>query len=88
MLQGTLLMAGPGGADGTSGYFDVPNFRNYRYIWVGAEIEPGSGDDHSNVVLGSQVAFTNTSVPEPSSLALFGSGVLGFSAVLRRKLVG
>ncbi|MDR3747972.1 MAG: PEP-CTERM sorting domain-containing protein [Acidobacteriota bacterium] len=81
---GTLLMTGSGGAGDINGYFDVPSWGNYRYFWVGAEIEPGSGDDHSNVVLDAQVP----SVPEPSSLALFGSGVLGLSALLRRKLVG
>ena len=85
-LSGTLLMVGQGGSDSTSGYFDVPSYQNYKYIWVGATIKPGSGDDHSNVVLESQVAFTDTPVPEPGSLALFGSGILGITGVVRRKL--
>lgn len=87
-LSGTLLMEGQGGSNSQSGYFDVPNYKNYRYIWVGATIEPGSGDDHSNVVLEADVAFTNSPVPEPGTLGLAGSGVLTVFAFLRKRFAG
>ena len=34
----------------------------------------------------STTSTTNTSVPEPSSIMLFGSGILGLAGMLRRKL--
>ena len=37
-------------------------------------------------VLGGESTTTNSSVPEPSSIMLFGSGILGLAGVLRRKL--
>lgn len=37
-------------------------------------------------LLGTSSTSTTTSVPEPSSLVLFASGVLGLAAVVRRKL--
>lgn len=84
----TLLMisGAPGGQD-QSAWFDVPNFRDYSSIWVGAIIEPGSGDDHSNVVLESEIAFDQNPIPEPGTLALLGSGIVGIAGMLRRKFV-
>jgi hypothetical protein len=38
-------------------------------------------------LLGTSSASTSTSVPEPSSLMLFASGVLGLGGLLRRKLL-
>lgn len=84
--NGTLLMVGEGGGDAQTPYFDVPNFRNYKYIWVGAVIEPGSNVDHSDITLESEIAFDQDPVPEPGTLAMMGTGVLGLASLLRRKL--
>ena len=52
----------------------------------------GSIPSESFTVLGSSTSTTTTttttssSVPEPSSLMLFGSGILGLAGILRRKL--
>jgi PEP-CTERM motif len=37
-------------------------------------------------VLGGTTTTSSTSIPEPSSIMLFGSGILGLAGVLRRKL--
>ena len=47
----------------------------------------GSIPAESFSVLGTSRSSTSTSVPEPSSLMLFASGVLGVGAVVRRKLM-
>lgn len=81
----TLLLTGVGNVDAQSGFFDVPNYRDYRYIWVGAEIKPGSNNDHSNVLVDSKIAFSNTPVPEPSTFALLGSGLITAGFSLRKR---
>ncbi len=49
--------------------------------------EVGSIPSESFTVLGtSTTTSTTTSVPEPSSIMLFGSGILGLAGLLRRKL--
>jgi hypothetical protein len=45
---------------------------------------PPAGDGWSNN--GQEHAFQLTSIPEPSSLLLMGSGVLGLAGLLRRKM--
>ncbi len=40
----------------------------------------------SSTTTSSSTSSTTTSVPEPSSIMLFGSGILGLAGVLRRKL--
>jgi len=75
-------------------FFTVPGWSSSassRYVWIGAIIEPGSGNDHSNIVLDSTVAFNNNGnglppVPEPGTLAMLGTGVIGLAGALRRKL--
>jgi hypothetical protein len=58
-----------------------------------SENEVGSIPSESFTVLGSSststtstTTTTSSSVPEPSSIMLFGSGILGLAGVLRRKL--
>jgi len=57
-----------------------------------SENSVGSIPSESFTVLGStttsttSTTSTTTSVPEPSSIMLFGSGILGLAGVLRRKL--
>ncbi|MGA7414794.1 MAG: PEP-CTERM sorting domain-containing protein [Bryobacteraceae bacterium] len=59
------------------------------YIWVGAEIAPGSGNTQSNILLDASVSFTDTPVPggtpEPATLALAGSSLIGLAFYLRRR---
>jgi len=82
----TLLMVGQGGNDAQSPWFDVPNFRDYKYIWVGAVIDPNSHVDHSDITLESEIAFDQNPIPEPGTLAMMGTGVLGLAGILRRKM--
>jgi hypothetical protein len=82
----TLLKIGAGGNNAQSPWFDVPNFRDYQYIWVGAVIDPNSNVDHSDITLESEIAFSQDPIPEPGTLALLGSGVIGMAGLLRRKL--
>ncbi|MEO8727286.1 MAG: PEP-CTERM sorting domain-containing protein [Acidobacteriaceae bacterium] len=84
----TLLDTGVGGQHGESGLFSVPDFYRYRYIWVGAEIKPGSDANHSDVLVDSVLTFNNAPpppVPEPSTFALLGSGLLSAGFSLRKR---
>jgi hypothetical protein len=47
----------------------------------------GSIESEAFTILGSASSSTTSSVPEPSSLMLFASGVLGLGALVRRKLM-
>jgi hypothetical protein len=52
-----------------------------------SENSVGTIPSEAFTVLGSTTSTTtSTSVPEPSSIMLFGSGILGLAGVLRRKL--
>jgi hypothetical protein len=46
----------------------------------------GSSDTTTSTT-STTTSTTGTSVPEPSSIMLFGSGILGLSGMLRRKLL-
>lgn len=85
--QGVLLQMGEGGSNAQTAWFDVPNFRDYKYIWVGAIIDPNSNNTQSNILLESKIAFDQNPIPEPGTLMMLGSGVIGLAGVLRRKLV-
>jgi PEP-CTERM motif len=52
-------------------------------IVPGKDIQTGAGSDISGF---SNSFLENISVPEPGALALFGTGVLGLAALLRRRL--
>ena len=51
-----------------------------------SESEVGTIPSESFTILGGTNSTSSTSVPEPSSIMLFGSGVLGLASLLRRKL--
>jgi len=63
-------------------YWETTNFNGT--ITGNEDILPPAGDGWSNN--GQEHAFQLTSIPEPSSLFLMGSGVLGLAGLLRRKL--
>jgi len=51
-----------------------------------SENSVGSIPSEAFTVLGTSSTTTTSSVPEPSSILLLGSGILGLAGVLRRKL--
>jgi hypothetical protein len=46
-----------------------------------------TGGSFANTGYASETGAVNIPTPEPSSLALFGTGILGFAAMMRRKVV-
>ena len=83
----TLLVEGKAGPSAQTPFFDIPNWNSYHYIWFGSIIEPGANVDHADTLLDSELAFSQYPVPEPGTLAMFGSGIVGLAGVLRRKLL-
>jgi hypothetical protein len=51
-----------------------------------SESEVGTIPSESFTILGGTTGTSSTSVPEPSSIMLLGSGILGLAGLLRRKL--
>ena len=64
----------------------VVNFAGVTEISVAKDIELSAGTDGSASVSGVYNQFSEGQVPEPGSVVLFGTGVLGLVGVLRRKL--
>lgn len=83
----TLLYSGGGNAGAVNGPFDVPNWQSYSYIWVGAAIDPTSSNTQSNILLDADISFSSTpaGTPEPATLALAGSSLIGLAFYLRRR---
>jgi PEP-CTERM motif len=83
----TLLYSGGGNAGAVNGPFDVPNWQNYNYIWVGAAINPTSSNTQSNILLDADISFSSTpaGTPEPATLALAGSSLIGLAFYLRKR---
>ena len=82
-IKGQLLtFAGPGGIGQLS---DSVSFAGVREVDVVDDISVGFGGHLGGAGLsGVQNNFSET--PEPSSIILFGTGILGLAGVLRRKL--
>jgi len=53
---------------------------------LASENSVGTIPSEAFTLLGSSSSTTSSSVPEPSSIMLFGSGILGLAGILRRKL--
>ncbi len=56
--------------------------------WSNGLYGSGSAEVFISASEGASSNFDITTAPEPASLALFGSGVLGLAGVLRRRLMG
>jgi hypothetical protein len=68
--------------------FAVGGIQYNIYYWAGQYYEWGSNSSIIPVVFTDPpVDPSSTQTPEPSSLALFGSGVIGLGALLRRKFL-
>jgi PEP-CTERM motif len=82
-IKGQLLtFAGPGGIGQLS---DSVSFAGVREVDVVDDILVGQGGHLSSASIDAvQNNFSET--PEPSSIILFGTGILGLAGVLRRKL--
>jgi len=68
-------------ASGTAGSTSSVLSKTDFYIWDGGKIHNQYGDSAPQNFIGS------SPVPEPSSLMLFGSGLIGLAGAVRRKLV-
>jgi len=76
-------------ADGDPVYWDENSGIGGQGPSTASENSVGSVPSEAFTVLGSTTATTTTTTgttPEPSSIMLFGSGILGLAGVLRRKL--
>jgi hypothetical protein len=40
----------------------------------------------NTVAIGTMSIYTSSAVPEPGSLVMFGSGIIGLAGILRRKI--
>jgi hypothetical protein len=82
----TLGLGGNGSFSG-SGTLDLIGAANLSNIQLRFRTNVSDHDEGAyvdNVVL-SGTAISTTPVPEPASLTLFGSGLLGFGALIRRR---
>jgi hypothetical protein len=80
--SGNIIAWGIYAGNGIWAYYDPPNLtqegiNGYNGQYYGAEYE--------GYAVGGTWTIATTSTPEPSSLALFCTGVGGLSAMLRRK---
>ena len=65
---------------------DHITFAPVRVIDVVKDLELVGGPNGSAFVSGVQNEFSEVATPEPGSLLMFGTGIVGLSGLLRRKL--
>jgi hypothetical protein len=82
----TLGLGGNGSftGSGTLNLVGAANLSNIQFRFRTNVSDHDEGAYVDNVVL-SGTAISTTPVPEPASLTLFGSGLLGFGALIRRR---
>jgi hypothetical protein len=85
MSDGTVFTFGPYGSINGNNFLTITTTGGELISSVTIDSPGGFGDLRQPRVSGISGV---TTVPEPSSLLLFGSGALGLIGVLRRKLVG
>ena len=95
--SGSIDITGPYGLtfNGTVTQGSVEYSLAYEYAevafsgdWSNGLHGSGSAEVFISASEGASSNFDITTVPEPASLALFGSGILGLGGVLRRRLMG
>jgi PEP-CTERM motif len=92
VTDGTEMPRFIGGMDISSS--NLPGFPNGRYVDFDGNIYLGSGPTLDQVYAGtapSTRGFLSSGqflpIPEPGSIALFGSGILGLAGLLKRKMM-
>jgi len=97
-FAGAFTLTPDADAEGTNGFFQAPSLITFDVdstintggsvtSWTDPACTAGSCTDLTIVSpgAGGNLYFYNTPIPEPASLTLFGAGLLGLGAMIRRK---